>query len=365
MILLLVYLGIALVISFLCSIAEAVLLSVNRSYIQALEPSQPNAARRLRRFRDTPEEPLSAILTLNTIAHTVGAAGVGHQAAVVFGEQWLGLSSAVLTLLILIGSEIVPKTLGTTHWRALAPLVGLGIHALTIALYPIIRALRVITNQISHSTPAERSRDEIESTIMLASESEHLSEAEAAMLSNILTLHRIHVREIMTPRVIVFAVPEEMSLEEFLEQHSNQRFSRIPLYRDSIDTITGYALRSAVLEADDRSLPLSSLRRDLPTLFETTPVSEAYSQLSEGDFHIATVANEYGGTAGILTLEDIIETIVGREIIDELDPAIDLREAAKEMNWRRVQGSRGAMRPPPQGKVDKISKKLRRKRLHD
>ena len=365
MTLLITYVLIALGFSFLCSLLEATLLSISSASVHAAERRGAGWAKKMAVLKSDIDKPLSAILTLNTIAHTVGAAGVGHQAAVVFGEQWLGLSSAVLTLLILIGSEIVPKTLGTTHWRALAPLVGLGIHALTVALYPIIRALRVITNQISHSTPAERSRDEIESTIMLASESEHLSESEAAMLSNILTLHRIHVREIMTPRVIVFAVPEEMSLEEFLEQHSDQRFSRIPLYHDSIDTITGYALRSAVLEADDRSLPLSSLRRDLPTLFETTPVSEAYSQLSEGDFHIATVANEYGGTAGILTLEDIIETIVGREIIDELDPAIDLREAAKEMNWRRVQGSRGAMRPPPQGKVDKISKKLRRKRLHD
>ncbi|MGI9243779.1 MAG: CNNM domain-containing protein [Verrucomicrobiales bacterium] len=364
MFLLLVYLAIALVISFLCSIAEAVLLSVNRSYIQALETRQPNAARRLRSFRDTPEEPLSAILTLNTIAHTVGAAGVGHQAAVVFGEQWLGLCSAVLTLLILVGSEIVPKTLGTTHWRGLAPIVGLGVHALTIVLYPIIRALRLITDQISHSTPAQRSRDEIESSVMLASESEHLSQAEADMLSNILTLRRIHVREIMTPRVIVFAVPEDMKIREFLEQHPAQRFSRIPLYRESIDTITGYVLRSALLEAEDGSQPLSSLRRDLPTLFETTAVSEAYSQLSEGDYHIAAVANEYGGTAGILALEDIIETIVGREIIDELDPAVDLREAAKEMNRLRVEGSRGAMREGHR-EIDDESEKLRRKRLHD
>jgi CBS domain containing-hemolysin-like protein len=365
MILLLIYLGIALLISFLCSIAEAVLLSVNRSYIQALALQRPNAARRLRRFRDTPEEPLSAILTLNTIAHTVGAAGVGHQAAVVFGEQWLGLSSAVLTLLILVGSEIVPKTLGTAHWRGLAPAVGLAVHVLTVALFPIIRALRVITDQISHSTPADRSRDEIESTILLASESEHLSATESAMLANILSLRKIHVRDIMTPRVIVFAVPEDQSVGEYLHQHGEQRFSRVLLYRDNIDEVTGYALRSAILEARSSELPLTALRRDLPTLFETTSVSEAYAQLSEGDHQIALVANEYGGSAGILALEDIIETIVGREIIDELDPAADMREAAKEMNWRRVQGSRETSATDPARGGIQQSRRSPRKRLHD
>ena len=364
MILLLIYLGIALVVSFLCSIAEAVLLSVNRSYIKALASQHPNAARRLLHFRETPEEPLSAILTLNTIAHTVGAAGVGHQAAVVFGEQWLGLSSAVLTLLILVGSEIIPKTLGTAHWRRLAPSVGLGVHFLGIALYPIIRGLRVITDQISHSTPAERSRDEIESAILLAGESEHLSATESTMLTNILSLRKIHVRDIMTPRVVVFAVPESMSVGDYIEQHAARRFSRVLLYRDSIDEVTGYVLRSAILEARSAELPLASLRRGLLSVFETASVSEAYALLSEGDHQIALVANEYGGTAGILALEDVIETIVGREIIDELDPAPDLREVAKELNWRRVRDSRGA------SKTQMISdkgeaEKFYRKQLHD
>lgn len=330
MILLLIYLAVALVFSFICSIAEAVLLSVNRGYIEALRATKPAAAERLRHFRDSPEEPLSAILTLNTIAHTVGAAGVGHQAAVLFGEQWLGLYSAVLTFLILVGSEIVPKTLGATHWRTLAPGMSICVQFFIVALRPIISLLRMITNQLSHSTAAERSRDEIESTVILASESEHLSSAESAMLRNVLTLRQIPIRDIMTPRVIAFAVPASMTVGDYLEKHSDSPFSRIPVYGENIDDITGYVLRSAIFENTTRRARLSSMQRDLAIAFETSPVSDVYAQLTEGNHHVALVTNEYGGTAGIVTLEDVIETVIGREIVDELDPAVDLRQVARQ-----------------------------------
>jgi len=335
MLLLLIYLFVALVFSFLCSIAEAVLLSVNRGYIGALREIRPKAAQRLRRFRDNPETPLAAILTLNTIAHTVGAAGVGHQAAVVFGEQWLAVCSAVLTLLILIGSEIIPKTLGTIHWRRLAPLIGLLVQLLVTALYPVIVVLRGITNKLSHSTPAERSRDEIESTILLASESEHLSAIESSMLANVLTLGKVLVRKIMTPRVIVFAVPGDMAVGEYLEQHADSPFSRVPLFDSNPDSITGYVLRSSILNAGDHQQPLSTFQLDILTVFETSAASDVYAQLIAGNHHIAVVLNEFGGTAGVVTLEDILETILGQEIIDELDPATDMRQAAREMQRQR------------------------------
>ena len=339
MILLLIYLGIALVFSFLCSVAEAVLLSVNRGYIEALRVSKPGAANHLRRFRNNPEVPLSAILTLNTIAHTVGAAGVGHQAAVVFGDQWLGVSSAVLTLLILIGSEIIPKTLGATHWRKLAPITAYGIRLLVVLLHPFIVVLRGITNRISHAETEERSLDEIQSTIDLTRRSEHLSALESKLLGNILSLRNTHVREIMTPRVIVFAVPGTTSVQEFLKSHTASPFSRIPLFGENIDDITGYVLRSAILEAKDSDQPLSDWKRDLVTLFETASVSHAYQTMIEGNHHIAVVTNEFGGTAGILTLEDILETLVGHEIIDELDPAANLRQEARIKNQRRISAS--------------------------
>lgn len=340
MLLLSVYLGVALVFSFLCSIAEAVLLRVNRGFIESLQESNASAARRLRSFRDSPEEPLSAILTLNTVAHTVGAAGVGHQAAVLFGEQWLGLCSALLTLLILVGSEIIPKTLGATHWRRLAPAMALAVEVLTIALYPVLVFLRGITNRLSHSTAAARSRNEIESTVLLASESEHLSAAESAMLRNVLTLRQVLLREIMTPRVVVFAVPQETTVGEYLELHADSPFSRIPLFGDSIDDITGYILRSAILEAQELGHRLSSMRRDLPIFFETSSAGDTFARLTTENQHIAVVANEFGGTAGIVTLEDIIETLVGHEIIDELDPAADLRQEAREKYRERVRSKK-------------------------
>jgi CBS domain containing-hemolysin-like protein len=335
MILLFVYLGVALVFSFLCSIAEAVLLSINRGYINALEEKRPATAQRLRRFRDNPEEPLSAILTLNTVAHTVGAAGVGHQAAVLFGEQWLGVYSAVLTLLILVGSEIIPKTLGAVHWRQLAPLAGLMVQMLVSILYPIIVALRVITNRISNSTPAERSRDEIESTVQLASESQHLTSLESNMLVSVLGLRRVAIREIMTPQVVLFAVPDSMTIGDYLALHADSPFSRIPLFGESKDSITGYVLRSSILNSADQGAELSTIRREISTAFEASRASDIYSQMIAGNHHIAIVVNEFGGTAGIVTLEDILETLIGHEIIDELDPATDMREAARELGRKR------------------------------
>jgi CBS domain containing-hemolysin-like protein len=335
MILLFVYLGIALVFSFLCSVAEAVLLSVSRGYIQSLGATKPVVARRLRGYRDKPEEPLSAILTLNTIAHTVGAAGVGHQAAVVFGAQWMGLYSAVLTFLILVGSEIIPKTLGATHWRKLAPITSTFIHILVLSLYPVIVLLRKITNQLSHTTPEERSRDEIESTILLASESDLLSETESKMLRNVLTLRNIHARKIMTPRVVLFAVPASMTVEDYLAENEANPFSRVPIYVDSIDEVTGYVLHSALVRAKDKSLPVSTWSRELVTVFEMSSVRDVYERLADGNHQIALVANEFGGTAGVVTLEDVLETLVGREIVDEMDPAANLRQVARDRNLLR------------------------------
>ncbi|MFT4549168.1 MAG: CBS domain containing-hemolysin-like protein, partial [Verrucomicrobiales bacterium] len=266
-----------------------------------------------------------------------GAAGVGHQAAVLFGEQWLGLYSAVLTLLILVGSEIIPKTLGAVHWRKLAPVAGVLVQVLVVALYPVIVLLRGITNRLSHSTPAERSRDEIESTVLLASDSQHLTPLESTMLSSVLGLRKVSVREIMTPRVVVFMVPGSMTVGEYLGEHADSPFSRIPLYGESADSVTGYVLRSSIFKLSDRGVRLASLQREMPTIFEASNTSDVYAQMIAGNHHIAVVLNEYGGTAGIVTLEDIIETLVGHEIIDELDLATDMREAAREL--RRNRGS--------------------------
>ncbi len=328
---LLIYLFVALVFSFLCSVAEAVLLSVNRAYIDTLKEHGAKAAEILSRFKARPDEPLSAILTLNTVAHTVGAAGVGYEAAALFGQKWLGLASVIMTLLILIGSEIIPKTIGATHWRRLAVMTAYGVSLLTWLLKPFIRVLQYFTRGLSgHDIGHDQSRAEIESVIWRASQSGTLSDAEAAVLKNLFELRRVPVKKIMTPRVVVFSLPETMTVGEYRAAHAANVFSRIPIYGENLDEVTGFVLRSELLAVDRAEATLLDFRRDLPVVTESLPVSSLYTEILDGRDHIALVANEYGVYTGIATLEDVIETLLGREIVDELDSVTDMRWVARQ-----------------------------------
>lgn len=326
---LLVYLFVALVFSFLCSVAEAVLLSVNRAYIDTLKQHGSKAGDILERFKSTPEEPLSAILTLNTVAHTVGAAGVGFEAAAFFGQKWLGLSSFVMTLLILIGSEIIPKTIGARHWRRLAPAAAHAVRLLVWLLHPFIILLQHFTKGLSgHEIAEDQSRAEIESVIWRTSQSGTLSEAESKVLKNLFELKRIPVKQIMTPRVVVFSLPLSLTVAEYRETHAANVFARMPVYGEKPDEICGFVLRAELLASAETEATLESFRRDLPVITESMPVSALYNDLIGGREHIALVVNEYGDFTGIATLEDVIETLLGTEIVDELDDATDMRRVA-------------------------------------
>ncbi|MCB1062223.1 MAG: HlyC/CorC family transporter [Verrucomicrobiae bacterium] len=328
---LLIYLAVALVFSFLCSVAEAVLLSVNRSYIDTLKQQGAKAGEILARFKARPDEPLSAILTLNTVAHTVGAAGVGFEAAALFGQKWLGLASVVMTLLILIGSEIIPKTIGAVHWRRLAPMTAFGILALTWILKPFIRLLQYFTRGLSgHEVVHDQSRAEIESVIWRASQSGTLSEEESAILKNLFELRRIPVKKIMTPRVVAFSLPESLTAAEYRTRYGDNVFSRIPVFGENEDQVTGFVLRSDLLSAEDPDSPLKNFRRDLPVVTDSLPVSTLYAELISGREHLALVVNEYGDHTGIASFEDVIETLLGQEIIDELDSDPDMRRVARQ-----------------------------------
>lgn len=329
---LLAYLALALVVSFLCSVAEAVMLSVGRGYIDTLRQEGAKAGEILARFKERPDEPLSAILTLNTVAHTVGAAGVGHQSAMLFGEKWLGLSSAVLTLLILVGSEIIPKTLGTTYWRRLAPATAHGVRILTWMMRPLIRMLQWFTRKASarHGGAEDQSRAELESIVWRASQSVCLSEPEAAVLRNLFELSRTPVKKIMTPRVVVFSLPQSSTAGEYRLQHARNPFSRIPVHGEKPYDITGFVLKAEILAAERPEAPLEDFRREMPVVTESLPVSALYDLLVGGREHLALVVNEYGDYTGIASLEDVIETLLGREIIDELDHAADMRSEARE-----------------------------------
>ncbi len=317
--LLFIYLGVALVVSFLCSVAEAVLLSVNDAYIHDLRSRRPRSAAFLAEFRANPDKALTAILTLNTVAHTVGAAGVGHEAAVIFGEKWLGLSSAIMTVLILVGSEIIPKTLGATRWRQLAPGTARGVRWLTVVLAPVIAVMRSLTERLRTQAAVEAPREEIAALAMLASSSKHLREAEAAILRNVFQLRDTKVETMMTPHSEVFALPETMKVGEYRSAYPKSPFSRVPLLRDGSEVPAGFVLRVELLAASEAGAPLSYHRRELDTVAADTSVADLYSKLIRSRSHIAAVIDAERGFAGIVTLEDAIETVLGTEIEDEMD----------------------------------------------
>lgn len=337
MTLLIVYLLLAICVSFFCSIAEAVLLSVRPSYVAVLEREGRGSARTLHKLRANLDRPLAAILTANTIAHTVGAAGVGAQAAVLFGSRYLGVTSAVLTLLILVFSEIIPKTLGATHWKRLAPGVALLVEGLTRALFPFVWLSEKITRLLARGGGGVTfSRDEMEAMAEIGASEGLLDEKELAIVHNLMRLRRLTVRDIMTPRPVVFSVPATMTVAAFFARHARVPFSRIPLHGAGKDEITGYVLKSDLLmaQAQDRfDVPLTDFRREFLLLPDLLSASRCFDRLMHEKLHIALVIDEYGAMRGLVTLEDIVETLIGLEIIDESDRVEDMRALARQ-RWR-------------------------------
>jgi len=338
MVLLITYVLIALIFSFLCSIAEAVLLSVTTAYIGLLEKQEKPSGALLRQLKSEINKPLAAILTLNTIAHTVGAAGAGAQVAIVFGSAYLGVASAILTLLILFLSEIIPKTLGTHHWRSLAPATAYGLKILVRLLYPFVKLTVRMTKGLSEGPRLHGfSRQEFAVMAELSVQEGQLAQRESEVLKNLLLLRKTRVKDAMTPRTVVFSLPESITVARFFHDHEQIRFSRIPIYSDEPDHIEGFVLRSDLLLAqanghtNDR---LKSFQREMPILPSSLTLAQAFNEVLRVRAHIVQVVDEFGSLAGILTLEDIIETLLGLEIIDEGDAAEDMQEYARRL-WRR------------------------------
>lgn len=335
MALLFLYLFIAIFFSFLCSILEAVLLSITPSYIGAKKKEGLAYATDLERLKDDIDRPLAAILTLNTFAHTIGAAGVGAQAQSIWGEEYLSIISAVLTILILVFSEIIPKTLGATFWRQLArPSVAI-VKVLVVVLYPFVWISQIITKIIKGKNyeSGKVTRADFSAMAEISSQEGALHEGEYRYISNILRFRQVKVKDIMTPRNVMLAFPETMSLQEIARELSERSFSRIPLYRDSKDNITGMVLKDEVLKKladDEHHLTLHDLRRDVIKIQEDQPVTELSQKLTESKEYMAIALEEYGGTAGIVTMEDVIETLLGMEIVDEMDTVQDMRAHARE-----------------------------------
>lgn len=338
--LLLTYLFIALITSFLCSIMEAVLLSTPLSYVKAKVAEGTKSAISFLSLKEDIDKPLSAILSLNTVAHTVGAAGVGAQATIVFGEAYFGLVSAVLTILILVVTEIIPKTLGANYNRELMSISAKVIKGMIILTYPLVVVSAVLTRLLSRkSTNLTVSREEISALANIGTDEGIFGDKENKIIQNLIRLKSIKITEIMTPRIVVVVANENMTLQEFLKNKDFLHFSRIPIYEGNRDSITGYVFRELVFEKlaeDFFDLTLKDIKRDIVTFPASITLFKAWEEMLNKKEHIALIVDEYGGMDGIATLEDIIETLLGFEIVDEKDRVEDMQQYAME-RWKTKQ----------------------------
>lgn len=337
MILLTIYISIAIGVSFICSVLEAVLLSISPSYIGTLRQQNHPAAPRLAALKDNIDRPLASILTLNTIAHTIGAATAGAQAAAVFGNQWLGLFSALLTIGILLFSEIIPKTLGATYWRQLAPGSAVVLNWMIWALSPFVWASEQITSRLAHGHEPPKLRDELSAMAMLAQESGELAEGESKILTNLLQFRDVSVTKIMTPRPVLFRVKAEQSIEDFLTEHHDSPFSRPLVYSEQKDNILGFVHRLELFTANQAGRAndeLGTLMRPIPVVLNTASVPQAFDKIMKERSQLILIVDEYGTVQGLVTLEDIFESLVGEEIVDEADKNTDMQQLAYQ-RWEK------------------------------
>lgn len=339
MVLLLAYLFLALFISFLCSIMEAVLLSTPQSFLMVKKDSGAGWASSFLDMKNNIDKPLSAILSLNTVAHTVGAAGVGAQAIKVFGEASFGIVSAVLTILILVLTEIIPKTIGARYWRNLTKFSYLTIRLMTWITYPLVQMSAVITRLIAGKQHEQKtSREEIAAMASIGANEGVFHEKEDKIIQHILSLKNLKVSDIMTPRVVVVMADEALSLEAFMENKTDLKFSRIPVYSGHEENVTGYVVRQTLLEKlaeDKHNLLLKDIKRDILIVPDSMTLFSIWEKMLLAREHIALIVDEYGGMDGIVTMEDIIESLLGLEIVDEKDTITDMQAYAREQYSKR------------------------------
>ena len=306
-----------------------------------LESEGKTGASLLKKYKQDIDKPISAILTLNTIAHTVGAAGVGAQSQEIWGDEFFALTSAVLTFLILVLSEIIPKTIGASYWRQLAIPAARIIHTLVIITYPFVLLSEFITHFFSSNhQPMTVSREEVSAMVNVGAEEGVLATKENRMIQNLLKLDDIKARDIMTPSSVVEMAEESMTLREFYRHDAYSTYSRIPVYNEENDDfIKGYVLRQTILEKlseDKFELRLTDIVRPVLTFQENEPVSKIWEKLLAKKEHISVIIDEYGCFRGIVTMEDVIETMLGTEIVDEKDTVTDMQELARE-KWQEQQ----------------------------
>jgi CBS domain containing-hemolysin-like protein len=338
MTLLIVYLALALGVSFLCSLLEATILSVTPAYIELLAKAGRRSGPLLRRLKARIDRPMIAVLTLNTVANTAGAAGVGAQVHALFGNQWVALGSGLLTFAILVFSEVIPKTLGASYWQTLAPGASYVIVVLIAVLKPLVWLLELISRVLSKGGHLRTvTREEMIVHAEMGKDAGVLRQRETRVIKNLLRMRDIRVKDIMTPRKVVQAYPKEMTVGEVMKQPSPLPFSRIPVYGQDVDDVVGIVFRYRVLEASARGQAdcrLDEIKVPIRAIPETASVASALDEFIRRQEHLMLVVDEYGGTEGIVTLEDAIETLLGVEIVDEFDSVEDMRKLALDL-WER------------------------------
>jgi CBS domain containing-hemolysin-like protein len=308
---------------------EAVLLSLPLSYLKSKSEKGDKGVNRMIAYKEDVDKPLSAILSLNTVAHTVGAAGVGAQAIEVFGQAYFGVVSAVLTILILVFTEIIPKTIGANYNKSLLGFTSGLIRFTLFTTYPLVWISSLITKLISKKElEPTTSREEISALASIGEKEGIFQNKESAIIQNIINLQSIAVEEIMTPRIVVETANENLSLQDFYDQKEKFNFSRIPIYNQDKDSITGYAMRQMVFEKlvnKEQDLKLKDIKRDILRFNEDTSLFDAWETMIQNKEHIAVILGPYGGLSGIVTFEDILESLLGFEIVDETDREVDMQ----------------------------------------
>ncbi len=327
------YFFLALGASFLCSLLESVLLSMNRSFVGIMLKKHPKSGTLLEKLKDDINRPLAAILSLNTIANTVGAAGVGAVTYDILGSSWVAIMSGILTLSILIFSEIIPKTIGAHYWKRLAVPSGYIIRVMMVLLFPFVVLLQFLSNWLK---PDEKqdvvTKEDVIAMAEMGEDEGTIEEDESTVIENILKLDNIKAEEVLTPRSVVFALDKDLTVRKALDEHDNLIFSRIPVYSGSIENITGIVRRYDLInsKAEDKfDVTVEELSEPFHTVNTQESVGHILDEFVRRREHLFIVKDEFGQFAGIITLEDAIETLLGVEIVDETDSVVDMRKLAE------------------------------------
>jgi CBS domain containing-hemolysin-like protein len=337
------YLLLALGVSFLCSLTESGLLSLSRSRIAALVKDGRPSGPMLERMKDNIERPLAAILTLNTVAHTIGAAGVGAEAYVIFGSGWVAVTSAILTVLILVFSEIIPKTLGVVYAGRLASFTAYTIRGMIYLTYPLVVVFQALSGLLGRGHEQKLTREEFAVIAELGQTEGALREKEYRVIRNVLRLRRVRVREVMTPRTVVFMLHRDLTVQEAIDQHGPLRFARMPVYGDGPDDVVGVVFRHALntaMQEGHGEFPLHEVAGPIHAVPQDAALDQVLDQFIHRKEQFFLAVDEYGGTAGIITLEDTIETLLGAEIVDETDQVEDMRALAGRLFQNKLRGRR-------------------------